>query len=204
MMRNEDRKVSHKLYGAWEYQEEMEDLNLFSQEGWQLEKGGCFHSVFVRDTAVRYIYQIDYAPGIQDKERYLELFTEQGWEYINATYNGWYYFRKEYREDMPEEEKEIYTDRKSLKEMQRRYMGLLTALMILLVVLAVGYCVMAARMHSLMILTEAIAFIVLGATIAIGLLNAKRVEKGEEKIPFIPMTYVYPFAIVLLIISIFV
>lgn len=116
------RRISHRVYGVWEYDRELDDLNRLSAEGWQLEKGGCFHSVFVRDEKVRYLYQMDYAPNLEDRERYLSFFMEQGWEYVNSTFNGWYYFRKPYQENLPVEETEIYTDRESLLKMQGRYL----------------------------------------------------------------------------------
>lgn len=116
-----NRMTSHKVYGVWEYEREIADLNKRSIEGWQLEKGGCFHSTFVRNEDVRYVYQLDYAPKPEDKERYISFFEEQGWEYLNSTFNGWHYFRKEYYEGMPEEEMAIYTDKESLVEMQGRY-----------------------------------------------------------------------------------
>lgn len=116
-----NKMISHKVYGVWEYEREIEDLNKRSLEGWQLEKGGCFHSEFVRNETIRYVYQIDYAPKLEDKEMYISFFEEQGWEYINSTFNGWHYFRKKYEEGMIREDMEIYSDRESLVEMQKRY-----------------------------------------------------------------------------------
>ena len=39
-------KISTKAYGAWEYRREEEELNRQSENGWQLERGGCFYSKF--------------------------------------------------------------------------------------------------------------------------------------------------------------
>lgn len=116
-----NRMTSHKIYAVWEYEREIADLNERSIEGWQLEKGGCFCSTFVRNEDVRYVYQLDYAPNLENKEMYLSFFEEQGWEYMNSTFNGWHYFRKEYHKDMTKDEMEIYTDKESLVEMQKRF-----------------------------------------------------------------------------------
>ena len=132
-----NRMKSHKAYGVWEYDRELADLNRLSADGWQLEKGGCYSSSYVRNEQVRYIYQLDYAPKIADKERYLSFFEEQGWEYINSTFNGWHYFRKPYHDHMSEEEMEIYTDRQSLVEMQNRYLKGLILIAVLYAVIAI-------------------------------------------------------------------
>lgn len=89
-------KTAHKVYTAWNYQKEIEDLNKASEQGWQLIKGGCFSSKFKWNPDVCYRYQIDYPGKVEDMGRYIETFREQGWEFINATFNGWHYFRKAY------------------------------------------------------------------------------------------------------------
>ena len=113
-------KVSFKIYSAWNYEKEIEDLNKASEEGWQLKKGGSFHSTFTRNPDVRYRYQLDFGK-IDDMGRYIETFREQGWEYVNSTFNGWHYLRKAYDPSLPEESYEIFTDRQSLREMNRRW-----------------------------------------------------------------------------------
>lgn len=113
-------KTSFKAYAAWDYQKETEDLDRSSKQGWQLVRGGCFHSRFVKNPDVRYRYQLDYRK-VEDMGRYIDTFREQGWEYVNSTFNGWHYFRKLYDPSLPEEEYEIFTDRESLQEMRRRW-----------------------------------------------------------------------------------
>ena len=46
-------KTSHKAYAAWNYRQEIEDLNRASEQGWQLVRGGCFCSRFVKNPDVR-------------------------------------------------------------------------------------------------------------------------------------------------------
>ena len=116
----EKYRTSYKVYPAWDYQEEIEDLNAASEKGWQLIKGGCFHSRFVYRPDICYRYQLDYQK-VEDMGRYLEIFREQGWEYVNSTFNGWHFFRKIYDPSLPEEEYEIFTDRESLTEIQKRW-----------------------------------------------------------------------------------
>lgn len=122
---------SHRVYEAWNYKQEIEDLNRASVEGWQLVKGGCFNSVFEEDDRQVYRYQIDYHTCVKNRMRYLETFKEQGWEYISSTFNGWHFFRKPYDPSLPEEEYEIYTDRSAIPDMVRRWQRL--ALMVMVV-----------------------------------------------------------------------
>lgn len=112
-------RQSYRLYPAWNYEKEIEDLNLASEQGWQLVRGG-FHSRFLKNADLRYRYQMDFRK-VEDMGRYLETFREQGWEYISSTFNGWHYFRKLYDPALPEEAYEIFTDRESLQEMSGRW-----------------------------------------------------------------------------------
>ncbi len=126
------RKTNIRMYSAWNYENEIENLNRLSAQGWQLEHGGSFGSRFVRNDEIHYIYQLDYQPGQMNLARYLETYREQGWEFVNNTFNGWYYFRKLYNPDLSEEEYAIFTDRASLKEMNGRWANIAMMITILL------------------------------------------------------------------------
>ena len=111
-----ERRTSWTYYLAWHYESEIEKLNQASDQGWQLVRGGGFLSKFVRDPSLRYRYQLD-RRRVEEMGRYIETFREQGWEYVNSTFNHWHYFRKRYDPALPEEEYEIFTDLGSLREM---------------------------------------------------------------------------------------
>ena len=123
-------KTTRKLYSAWNYEREIEDLNNMSEQGWQLVKGGMFSCRFKRDESVRYRYQLDYRPKLEDKPGYIESFREFGWQHVSSTLNGWHYFRKPYDPDLPEDEYEIFSDRSSLQEMNSRWAKLGTFVLI--------------------------------------------------------------------------
>lgn len=123
-------KTTHKIYSAWDYTREIEDLNKMSENGWQLVKGGLLGSRFKRNENIRYRYQLDFNTKIDDMGRYIETFREQGWEFVNSTWNGWHYFRKLY--DASENEYEIYNDQNSLKEMQGKWQKTAISWMLLL------------------------------------------------------------------------
>lgn len=201
-----NRMTCHKVYGVWEYEKEIEDLNKRSIEGWQLEKGGCFHSVFIRNENIRYIYQLDYAPRLDDKERYTSFFEEQGWEYLNSTFNGWHYFRKEYHEGMAEEEMEIYSDKESLMEMQGRFERLMRVCAVICSVMAVAYTVLTIRSGgNISLLLETVCFYLGVMVFGIALYNVKRRQKGlKEILAANYVTLMWMYMILFLLAAIFV
>lgn len=128
-------KKKYNIYSAWNYGQEALDLNAQSEKGWQLVKGKSFSHKYEYNPKVCYRYQLDYLPGISgtaEMFRCIESYKEQGWEFINKTWNGWYYFRKAYDPTLPEEEYELYTDRASLKEMQGRWANFATILSVII------------------------------------------------------------------------
>lgn len=127
-------KTSYKMYSAWNYELEIEDLNKASKDGWQLVKGGSFSSRFKYNPDICYRYQLDYQPNIEDMGRYIETFREQGWEYVNTTFNGWHYFRKLYDPALPEEQYEIFTDLSSIAEMNGRWVKPVTGLSVFMAI----------------------------------------------------------------------
>lgn len=196
-MRDIKNKIT--LYAAWEYDKEEKDLNEASKNGLQLVKGGCFHSKFRRDPSVRYIYQLDYNTRIDDVLRYKETFEDQGWEYINSTFNGWHYFRKPYREDMDEQDTRIYTDEQSLMEMQNRWLYLMMFFDAFYLVFGLIYLLTGVMENALMPLIEGILFLTLGAAFLLGIINIKRKRKGKSGSFLLPIQFVLPVALLILI-----
>ncbi len=149
------------VYSAWDYAREIEDLNKMSEKGWQLVKGGLFSNLYQKNEDLRYRFQIDYNPKIQDMARYIETFREQGWEYVNSTINGWHYFRKLY-DQAAGEDYEIYNDSQSLKEMQAKWqrngiimIGVLIAAVILQIVCMIREFAWANAVLAALLLAEA-------------------------------------------------
>lgn len=110
---------------VWEYKRIVDICNEQSKQGYQLEKMKILGaSTFVKDENKRYIYDIDFNPVIlkkgKERENYLETFEEQGWEFIDNTFNGFSIFRKQYVEGQPLEDYKIYTDKDTEKELNSR------------------------------------------------------------------------------------
>ena len=165
------------VYSAWDYTREIEDLNKMSDNGWQLIKGGLFSNRYKKNDSLRYRYQLDYNPKIEDMGRYIETFREQGWEYVNSTFNGWHYFRKYY--DQAGDDYEIYSDSESLKEMQAKWQKMGTAFTVTLALLAVLELIFSIRyfrFHSaLLTLTLIIEAFVIGRGVFV-LRNPQRAD----------------------------
>ena len=165
------------VYAAWDYTREIEDLNKMSDKGWQLIKGGLFSNRYKKNDSMRYRYQLDYNPKIEDMGRYIETFREQGWEYVNSTINGWHYFRKLY--DQAGGDYEIYNDSQSLKEMQAKWQKMARAMAIivsLFAILELIFTIRWPRLYSaILTLTMIIEAIVLGRGVFV-LRNPQRAD----------------------------
>lgn len=133
-----EQKIKLGIYFAWNYDIEEANINSMSQDGWQLVKGGLFHHTYERNSK-SYRYKLDYNANAklnyETYNRYLSLFEEQGWELINSTFNGWYYFRKPYVEGADEKEYDLYTDDFSLRDMLNRWNFIARILQIYYIVL---------------------------------------------------------------------
>lgn len=197
-----DKVRSYKVYAAWEYEKEEKALDEASKKGLQLIKGGCFHSEFKRDSSVRYIYQLDYNIGIKDFVRYKDIFAEQGWEYINSTFNGWHYFKKPYQEGMEEDETKIYTDRESLGEMQDRWLRIIGILTGIYAVMTIFYLIHGITQHENSIILEGLVFALLGLTMGLGMRSIKQRRLGNKETLTIPFQWIMLIAIIFLVIGI--
>ena len=180
-------KVERAVYAAWDYELELEHLNKMSEKGWQLIHGGCFHMKYERNENVVYRYQLDHNMKIENRMRYIDTYREQGWEYINSTFNGWHYFRKVYDPEKPAEEYEIYSDRPSKEEMVGRLgkqMLVLSVIVAVTLAAQIALMVVNPRMSQLGIIGELVAVLALTVT---GFVRMGKVGRGEtvgKKFPF--------------------
>lgn len=178
------------VYAAWDYARETEDLNKQSDKGWHLMKGGLFSNTFKKNDSLRYRYQLDYNTNVEDMGRYIETFREQGWEYVNSTWNGWHYFRKLYDPSLPAAEYEIYNDSESLREMQGRWKRAAIGLLVVLSINAIMQAVLLFRHFRLPNLLLLIALVFEGIVIAKGahdMRTEKRADGHKRGINLMPL-----------------
>jgi len=117
-----------KWFWAWQDEAEEDWLREMSNDGWHLVKIG-FPTVYTLKAgkAADYVYRLDYRSHYKmEKEDYLQLFRDSGWEYVEEM-AGWHYFRHQAR---PGEELEIYTDAESKIEKYQRLLMFLGIIML--------------------------------------------------------------------------
>ncbi|MDD3221050.1 MAG: DUF2812 domain-containing protein [Clostridia bacterium] len=195
------------VYPVWEYKKEEEALNKASAEGRQLVKGGCFHSVFRKDDSVRYIYQLDYCPTPDSKERYIECFNDAGWEFVNSTYNGWHYFRRPYTQDLAPEDLKIYSDKESLYAMENRWLGMITTFSVIYFIFSIieFVCFLLSASNSMdyeQLFMCGFMF-VMGITFFLGARSIKRSRAGKKPGFIPPFQIIFPIAILGLLLMAF-
>lgn len=113
------REEMTKFRWFWAWQDDREEawLSRMARLGWHLESVApfCFYR-FVAGEKADYTYRLDYRVNRKDKEYYLRLFQDAGWEHV-AEMSGWHYFRKKVVEG---EYGEIFSDIESKVMKYRR------------------------------------------------------------------------------------
>ena len=115
----QDKKKEIKWFDITQYEQEAEYLRNMNKRGWKftgVKFPGryCFEKCEPEDV----VYQLDYnQEGRENKEEYLQMFQDCGWEYI-LDFAGYSYFRKAASE--MEQEESIFCDDESRLEMMKR------------------------------------------------------------------------------------
>jgi len=127
---NMANKTMQKFKWFWAWQDEAEEkwLREMSNQGWHLKKIG-FPTIYTLESgeAQDYVYRLDYRSYWKmEKENYLQLFCDSGWEYVEEM-AGWHYFRQAARSG---EEQEIYSDAESKIGKYQRLLAFLGILML--------------------------------------------------------------------------
>lgn len=126
-----ETKKQFKWFTIFEYEKEQDYLRDMHKSGWKFVevKGlGMYH--FEKCTPQDVVYQLDYNnEGRDNKEEYLKMFDDCGWEYIQD-YADYSYFRKPVSDSG--EAEEIFCDEESRFQMMKRVMkGRMLPLLIL-------------------------------------------------------------------------
>jgi hypothetical protein len=105
-----DRTMVKKFRWFWPWQDEAEEawLGEMSQKGYHLSSVGLLGRYTFSIAGPRdYVYRLDYQTFPEkDKQEYLQLFRDAGWEHIGEM-SAWQYFRKGAKQ---RELNEIFTD----------------------------------------------------------------------------------------------
>lgn len=114
-----ETKKQFKRFTIFEYEKEQDYLREMHRSGWKFVKvSGVGMYYFEKCTPEDVVYQLDYnKDGLENKDEYLKMFDDCGWEYIQD-YVGYSYFRKAVSEDGVAEE--IFCDDASRLDMMKR------------------------------------------------------------------------------------
>jgi hypothetical protein len=132
---NMEKTTVKKFRWFWVWQDEAEEswLDNMSQKGYHLLSVSLpgFYT-FLKAEPRNYVYRLDYQTfHKKDKEEYMQLFRDAGWEYIGEM-SSWQYFRKETK---PGGVTEIFTDFESKITKYKRvltYIGFFYFILIIL------------------------------------------------------------------------
>lgn len=114
----ETKKV-FKYFTIYNYEKEQDYLREMHKSGWKFIKvTGLGTYTFEKCEPEDVVYQLDYnQEGIKNKDEYLQMFADCGWEYL-MVFAGYSYFRKP--ANMMSGDEEIFCDKESRLEMMRR------------------------------------------------------------------------------------
>ena len=123
-------KKEFRYFSIFNHEEEQDYLREQHKKGWKFVKvsGICMYH-FEECEPEDVVYQLDFNQDEANKEEYLKMFADCGWEYMQE-YVGYSYFRKPVNE--MKEEEEIFCDDSSRLEMLTRvYKGRLLPLLVI-------------------------------------------------------------------------
>lgn len=124
-------KKEWKWFSIFNYEKEQEYLQEQHKKGWKFIKVtglGIYH--FEECEPENVVYQLDYnKEGSANKEEYIKMFADCGWEYIQE-YAGYSYFRKAMK-DMNSKESIFCDESSKLAMLERVYKGRLLPLLVL-------------------------------------------------------------------------
>lgn len=114
-----ETKKQFRIFTIFEYEKEQDYLREMHKSGWKFVRlCGFGMYYFEKCTPEDVVYQLDYnAEGLNNKDEYLKMFTDCGWEYLQD-YVGYSYFRKPVSENG--ETEEIFCDEESRMQMMER------------------------------------------------------------------------------------
>lgn len=137
-----EKKAAVRLFTIADWEKEQDYLRRQHQRGWKLDRVtffNCYH--FVRCQPEDVVYQLDYNPeGLANKEEYVQLFADCGWEYLQD-YAGYSYFRKAVAQMGGRDEKIFCDDQSRLALVRRVFWGRMVPALVILLLLVCPYVI---------------------------------------------------------------
>ncbi len=186
-----DKKTVFRLFSIFQYRNEEEFLSNMHLKGWRythMTIPGFYH--FEKCEPGQFTYRLDYnREGIENKDEYVRLFSDCGWEYLGDVY-GYSYFRKEGQAG--EDKEEIFCDDASRLEMMKRvFNGRVVPLILVFALVVVPQMVLNIsgndgkdffrEVMSLIFCGLAVVYLVIFLLTAVQLYNYEKAVNGESK-----------------------
>lgn len=128
-MREKTQKTVLRAYGAWNNEGEERWLSGMARKGWHLTAPRAVFYRFAKGGPADVVYRLDYRnPAKGERDEYLGLFKDAGWEHVGE-FGNWHYFR------IPAgagSTPEIHTDPESKIAMFRRLLAALAVVSVAL------------------------------------------------------------------------
>ena len=114
-----ETKKEMKFFTVVDFDREEDYLRRMHQSGWKLSKVKFMTYYFDKAEPEDVVYKLDYRRDQKEKEAYVRLFADYGWEYLQDV-NGFSYFRKPSAQFEEGEAEELFNDRESKLAMVKR------------------------------------------------------------------------------------
>ena len=114
-----ETKKEMKFFTVVDFDREEDYLRRMHQSGWKLSKVKCMTYYFDKAEPEDVVYKLDYRHDQKEKETYVRLFADYGWEYLQDV-NKFSYFRKPSAQFEEGEAEGLFNDRESKLAMVKR------------------------------------------------------------------------------------
>ena len=111
-----DRKIIKRNFPLSDFEEEQTFLTSHHADGWRLLSVKGKKYTFQKCDKEVFVYQIDFNPDEKQKDEYIQLYTDFGWQFITDK-DGRFYFCKS---AMGDDENTIFSDRETKAIMCRK------------------------------------------------------------------------------------
>lgn len=125
----------YRLFNIFQYDQEEQFLNDMHQQGYAFVKYVAPYTYYFEAvTPATVTYKLEYKNIVEDKDTYLQLMADYGWEYID-TYLDYFYLRQSGQQTVPT----FYSDHESAlnhlnRIMRNRFIPILIAIVILILI----------------------------------------------------------------------
>ena len=125
------KKTVWKWFDITDFEKEQDYLREMHRNGWRFVGAKLFVYTFEACEPEDVVYQLDYYKELNDRDEYLQMFRDCGWEFVQDNM-GYSYFRKPAKE-MQSGDEEIFSDDESRIAMwERVFKGRVRLMLILL------------------------------------------------------------------------